>query len=247
MDLCIDIARAIDPVSHVQARARLECTACSVRSLAVCAAMKPRELMELDAIMRPSQVQAKTTFISEGEAASSVYTINEGSARLYKLLSDGRRQIIGFALPGDFLGLALRETYGFSADALEPTRMCRFDRVDFNGLVSGHPDLSTRLHDLATSELLIAQDQMMILGRRNAEERIAGFLVNMRNRWARIRGPSVTVPLPMQRLDIADSLGLTIETVSRTLSRFARDKVILMVPDGVRILNEKMLLKMADQ
>jgi CRP/FNR family transcriptional regulator, anaerobic regulatory protein len=220
------------------------CDSCDVRALAVCAAMKPIELIELESILHHVSVQPKTTFIEEGEPADRVYTLNEGSARIYKLLSDGRRQIVGFALPGDFVGLMPRDTFAFSADALDHLRLCRFERDEFDRLARHRPRLMERLHQYATDELLMAQQHMSVLGRRTAEERIATFLVDLRRRWARVSGRSVTIPLPMSRLDIADYLGLTIETVSRTLTRMARERVLLMVPDGVRVLDDARLVAM---
>jgi len=98
--------------------------------------------------------------------------------------------------------------------------------------------LLRRLHEFATHELSLAHNQMAILGRRNAEEKIASFLIGLRDRWSRIHGhPSVHVALPMSRQDIGDFLGLTIETVSRTINSLARAKSIVIVPDGVRILD----------
>lgn len=221
------------------------CDTCKVRSLAVCAALGGDELHELDAIVHQSQVIGKSTFIHQGEEAESVFSVTEGVVRLYKLLSDGRRQIIGFAMPGDFLGLALHSRYGFSADAVDDVALCRFDRREFDKLVTAKPHFLRRLHEFATHELVIAQEQMTLIGRRSAEERIAAFLIAMQERWTRIRGPSVTIQLPMQRLDIADYLGLTIETVSRTMTKLARDGVILIVPEAVRVLDPKRLNALA--
>jgi len=87
---------------------------------------------------------------------------------------------------------------------------------------------------------------MMVLGRRTAEEKIAAFLIGMRNRYARIHGNSVHVPLPMTRLDIGDYLGLTVETVSRMMTRMAREKAIVIVPDGVRLLDVARLEHLAE-
>jgi CRP/FNR family transcriptional regulator, anaerobic regulatory protein len=221
------------------------CETCKVRSLAVCAALDEKELGELEDIVHHIEIPGKSTFIHQGDEADSVFSVTEGVVRLYKLLSDGRRQIIGFAMPGDFLGLALQNRYGFSADAVENAVLCRFDRRDFDRLVGAKPHFLRRLHEFATHELVIAQEQMTLIGRRSAEERVAAFLIAMRERWARIRGPSVTIQLPMQRIDMADFLGLTIETVSRTLTKLARDRVILIVPDAVRILDEPRLMGIA--
>ena len=90
---------------------------------------------------------------------------------------------------------------------------------------------------MAGHELSLAQDQMVILGRRTAEEKVASFLVGLRKRWARIDGSTVRAPLPMSRQDIGDYLGLTVETVSRMMTKLAREKAIVITPDGVRLLD----------
>jgi CRP/FNR family transcriptional regulator len=202
-------------------------------------------LLALEAMAGDTAFAAKETLFIQGEEADAVYTITAGMARLYKLLPDGRRQIVGFALPGDFLGLAMRERYGFSADAVEPIVACRFSRRAYSAFVDARPHLLRRLHEFATHELTLAQDQMMLLGRRTAEEKLVSFLLHMRDRWARLGRASATVPLPMSRQDIADFLGLTIETVSRTFTKLAKDKAIAIVPDGVRLMNLERLETLA--
>ncbi|MBR0938647.1 Crp/Fnr family transcriptional regulator [Bradyrhizobium jicamae] len=217
------------------------CEDCKVRLFSVCAALESCELDELDRISHARQIPAHSTLFEQGALAGSVFNVTEGIVRLYKSLPDGRRQITGFALPGDFLGLALQDRYGVSAEAVTPVSVCRFLRTAFLSYVDRKPHLLRRLHEFAGHELSLAQDQMLLLGRRTAEEKIAAFLLNMQARYARIKSMSVTVPLPMSRQDIADYLGLTIETVSRTVTRLAREKVLLIVPDGVRLLDQERL------
>lgn len=221
------------------------CADCSVRMISICAALKTDELNGLDALAQHVNFAPRATIMTQDEPADSVFNLTGGVARLYKLLHDGRRQIVGFALPGDFLGLALARQNGFSAEAIDAVEACRFSRGEFSGFVTSHPQLLQRLQEFTSHELSIAQDQMVLLGRRTAEEKVASFLVNWRDRWARLTGRSVTLPLPMSRQDIADYLGLTIETVSRTFSRFAKDKTILIVPDGIRVLNAARMEKAA--
>jgi CRP/FNR family transcriptional regulator, anaerobic regulatory protein len=214
------------------------CSQCGVRPLSVCAALETDELQQLENLAQVGCLAPKATLFTQDEPAEFVYNLTAGLVRLYKLLPDGRRQIIGFALPGDFLGLALADHYGFSADTIEAVTVCRFSRHGFSAFVDTKPHLLRRMHEFATHELSLAHDQMVILGRRNAGERIASFLIGLRDRWSRLNGhSSVYIALPMSRQDIADFLGLTIETVSRTLNRLARDKSIVIVPDGVRLLD----------
>ena len=205
--------------------------------MSICACLASDELALLDALAHPVTFGAKETLFVQGQPAEAVYNLTGGAVRLYKLLPDGRRQIVGFALPGDFLGLAMRDAFGFSADAIGTVTACAFPRSAYSALVDAKPHLLRRLHDYATHELTLAQEQMLLLGRRNAEERLVCFLLTMRERWARLGRSTTTIELPMSRQDIADFLGLTIETVSRTFSKLARNRKILIVPDGVRLLD----------
>jgi len=221
------------------------CEDCKVRLFSVCGALEPLELDELDRISQVRSFTPKATLFEQDALAGSVFNVTEGIVRLYKSLPDGRRQIVGFALPGDFLGLALMDRYSVAAEAVTDVKVCRFARPAFLAYVDGRPHLLRRLHEFAGHELSLAQDQMLLLGRRTAEEKVAAFLLNLQTRYGRIGTASVTVPLPMSRQDIADYLGLTIETVSRTLTRLAREKALLIVPDGIRLLSADRLEKLA--
>lgn len=217
------------------------CAKCGVRMFSICAALEKDDLVRLDRLARHISVAAKTPLFEQGQQANNVYNVVSGTVRLFKLLSDGRRQIVGFALPGDFLGLSLSETYAYGAEVIDDAKLCQFERDEMAQFAEDNRDLLHRLYEFISHELTIAQDQMVILGRLHAEERVAVFLLNMHERFARIGRKSVTIPLPMLRADIADYLGLTVETVSRTISRMAREKIILVVPDGVRILDMEKL------
>lgn len=221
------------------------CLDCETRSFSVCAALSADELATLHALASPVRFGPKEALLVQGQSAPTVYSITSGTVQLYTLLPDGRRQIVGFALPGDFIGLSMQETASISADALDSVTACAFSRMSYSALADSKPFLLRRLHDMASHELMLAQEQMMLLGRRSAEEKVICFLLAMQRRWARIGFASVTVPLPMGRQDIADFLGLTIETVSRTLTRLARDRVILIVPDGVRLMNSSHMAMVA--
>lgn len=213
------------------------CAECSIRQLSVCAALDRAELRELAHLGRQVCFRPSETVFAQEEMTTFFYNLLQGVMRLYKLLADGRRQIIGFALPGDFLGLAASSRHNFSADAIGAVELCRFSRSGFAKFSQNKPDLLRRINELAVKELGQAQNHIVLLGRRSAEEKVATFLVGWRNRMAELSGPSQTVPLPMSRQDIADYLGLTIETVSRTFTKFERESVIQIVHGGIRILD----------
>lgn len=214
------------------------CLTCEVRPISICGALDPSELDELEALSERCSFAARQPVAMQGDPADVIYNVTSGMLRVYKLLADGRRQIVGFLLPGDFFGLALAERFAFSADAVGPTTVCRFRRSSFAALLDRKPHLLRRLHEAAAHEMTVAQDHMVLLGRHTAEVRVVLFLMAQRERWARCCGRlSVTVPLPMGRAEIGDYLGLSIETVSRTLNLFARQKLLLIVPNGVRLLD----------
>lgn len=221
------------------------CAKCGVRLFSICGALDMDDLVQLDRMTRHITIASKTLLFEQGAPATHVYSVTSGVILLFKLLPDGRRQVVGFALPGDFLGLTLSETNAFGAEVVGGADLCQFERSDISKLAEEHPKLLQRLHEFVSHELVIAQDQLVILGRLHAEERVVAFLLNMYERYARINRKSVTIPLPMLRADIADYLGLTVETVSRTISHLGREKIILVVPDGVRILDMDRLRKLA--
>ncbi len=221
------------------------CRECKARLFSVCAALTSDELDVLEALSRPISLAPRQALFAQDDEATAVYNVTDGAIRLSRLLPDGRRHVMGFALTGDFLGLALPERFGVTAEALGQTTLCRFERGAFRALVADKPHLLQRLHERAGYELTLAQDQMMLLGRRTAEEKVALFLVGLRQRYLRIGHDSITLELPMGRQDIADHLGLTIETVSRMLTRFDRERIVLIVPGGVRLLDPARLDRLA--
>lgn len=222
-----------------------DCVQCTVRTLSVCAALEPDEAGALEKLARGMCFDAHQTLFRQDEPANSVYNITSGAIRLSKVLPDGRCQVVGFALPGDFLGLAMSDCNVFSADALTATTVCQFRREAFSDLVDEKPHLLRRLHGAVSHELSLAHDQMCIIGRRTGDEKVAAFLVGLRERWSRIDGSSVDIALPMTRQDIADFLGLAIETVSRKFSLLAKQKVIVIIPGGVRVLDVAQLKVLA--
>jgi CRP/FNR family transcriptional regulator len=202
------------------------CAHCGARTQSVCNAIPDTELRRLSEASTTHTVAPGSSFITEGEAASAFFNITGGTARLYKLLPDGRRQITGFAGTGHFLGLAVSDTYAFSAEAIEQVQYCRFSRPKLRTLLDDFPQMEKRLLQLASNELVAAQEQMLLLGRKTARERLATFLLTQSRQGALCPMPRTHLALPMTRGDIADYVGLTIETVSRSLTRLRSDGLI---------------------
>ncbi len=169
---------------------------------------------------------------AEGEAADFFYKLVSGTVRVCKLLSDGRRQIEAFQLPGDIFGLESGAEHRFTAEAVEDTVVLAFRRSRFASLVHDNPAFGDQLMNSMILSLERAQEHMVLLGRKTAQEKIATFLLDMSRRLAK----ADRVELPMQRTDIADHLGLTIETVSRTLSQMVRNGLIKLAATGRTIV-----------
>ncbi len=223
------------------------CAHCNARPLSVCNVISDADLGRLATVAIVTEVAAGSTFIQESEPAHSFFNITRGTAKLFKLLPDGRRQITGFASVGHFLGLAVSDTYAFSAEAIEPVRFCRFPRARLRVLLDDFPAMEKRLLEVAANELVAAQEQMLLLGRKTARERLASFLVAQSRQGVSCHHhPRMRFPLPMTRGDIADYLGLTIETISRTLTRF-RGEGLIEIPgqSELVILNRRALESLA--
>jgi len=208
----------------------MPCAACDVRDMAICSVLQGREVDRLAQIVSRIPLADGQSIFQEGDEADFVYNILEGAVRLFKLLPDGRRQITGFLYSSDFLGLALKEHYAYSAEAVSGAVICRFPRGKLERLLDEFPKLEKRLLNEASNELIAAQDQMLLLGRKTAAERLSTFLDALARRQG-VREEGGVIELLMTRTDIADYLGLTIETVSRTFTKLRKSGVI-DVPDA---------------
>jgi CRP/FNR family transcriptional regulator, anaerobic regulatory protein len=213
------------PIRVAPTRTAEPCISCEARAHSVCGAIEEQDLARLAAVAVIRDISKGATFIREGTPATDFFNITGGTVKLFKLMPDGRQQVMGFAGMGHFLGLAVSDTYAFNAEAIEPVQLCRFSRPRLRELLRDFPALEERLLQTACNELVAAQEQMLLLGRKTARERVATFLI-ARSRAALSSGSGELVPLPMTRSEIADYLGLTIETVSRTFSRFKAEKRI---------------------
>jgi CRP/FNR family transcriptional regulator, nitrogen fixation regulation protein len=185
-----------------------------------------------------------TEIHGENEPADYVYQVKKGAVRSYKLLSDGRRQIGAFHLVGDIFGLTNGENHRFTAEAVVDTTLWLMKRRSLEVISQTDGVLARNLLSLTTRSLQHAEDHMLLLGRKDSLEKVATFLLEMDKRLAD------AMTLPMSRRDIADYLGLTLETVSRALSRLRRAGAISLAGDTLReitILDRKLLLALSLQ
>jgi CRP/FNR family nitrogen fixation transcriptional regulator len=179
----------------------------------------------------PMRFDRNVEIYGETEPAEYFYQVVTGAVRTYKVLQDGRRQIGAFHLPGDVFGLEAGEEHSFSAEAIVNSTVRVARRSAIVAMAARDSELAADLWTHTAGGLRSAQEHMLLLGRKNAEERVATFLLDMARRAAAER----VVNLPMSRQDIADYLGLTIETVSRTFTQL-ESKEAIELPSSRRIL-----------
>ena len=208
------------------------CDTCVVRNQAICASLDQGEVAALNAIGRRRNLTAGESLIWEGEDSILVANVIEGVLKLATGTEDGREQIVGVVYPSDFIGRPFGGTTSHGVTALTDARVCVFSRRDFDAFASAHPALEHKLLQRTLAELDRTRRWMLLLGRKSASEKVASFLLELSERLA----PATcdTTPeahakrftLPFSRQQIADVLGLTIETVSRQFTRLKADGII---------------------
>ena len=190
------------------------------------AAAEPTRLADVFARQPVETVAKGEAVFWEEDAAADVFQVLEGCLRLYRILPDGRRAVMGFVFGGEMLGLSLSETYLYTAEAVTGSKIRRLGRRRFNQLVEASADLARSFRNQMLEEMNAAREQIVVLGRLGAEERVIHFLLSAARKTGADRDHPVAVDFPMSRLDIADYLGLTIETVCRIVSKLKRDGFI---------------------
>jgi CRP/FNR family transcriptional regulator len=222
------------------------CHDCTVRRQAICGALEDDEIGALEAILTPATLDANQTLVSEGGPRQRVYSLTSGMIRLSNLLPDGRRQITGFLYPGDYFGLADDQTYSQTAEAVTPAQLCGFPVKQMDALMQRFPKLKDRLYTLTREALGRARESQIMLGRLAPVEKIASFLLVCARRAEFAGKPADLVDLPMTRSDIADYLGLTVETVSRSFTKLKTQNLIqLPDPHRVKIVDVQALEEVA--
>lgn len=207
------------------------CAACAIRNRAICADLDSSEIDLLNTLGRRRHLKAGEQLLWEGDEAVLVANVIEGVLKLSSGTADGKEQILGIVYPSDFLGRPFGETTPYGVEALTDAHVCVFQRADFDRFAREHPRLEHKLLERTLAELDRSRRWMLLLGRMNAEQRVATFLLEMEERLASggCAGPDERAGhfnLPLSRQQIADVLGLTIETVSRQFTRFKADGLI---------------------
>jgi CRP-like cAMP-binding protein len=181
----------------------------------------------------------------QGDEADCCYRILSGCVRMVKLMEDGRRQIGEFLMAGDLLGFDALETYDFAAEAVSDVVLRRYPRRMVDALAESNMALTRRLRDEASISLRLAHTRLVLLGRKTASERIASFLLEMAERLPAEHAN--VLDLPMGRTDIADHLGLTIETVCRVLAHLRRDGTLAIERSNITVRDSVALRQMASE
>jgi CRP/FNR family nitrogen fixation transcriptional regulator len=181
----------------------------------------------------------------QADEAAWCYRVVSGCVRVVNLLEDGRRQISEFLMPGDTFGFDALESYDFAAEAVSDVVLRRYPRRMVDALAERNIGLARRLRDVTSTSLRLAHTRLVLLGRKTASERIATFLLEMADRLPQISAN--VLDLPMSRTDMADHLGLTIETVCRVLAHLRRDGTIAINRACITVRNLVALQQMASE
>lgn len=211
------------------------CSMCAIRDKAVCGALDANEIKGLNQIARWRTYKAGDIILVDGAKSDMLANVVQGVVKLTKSLDDGRQQIVGLVFPPDFLGRVYRPDSQYFAEAATDVELCTFPKEGFERFMHDHPNLERRLLESTLSELDACREWALLLGRKSAEEKVASFLLMIAKRAPRIgcqhsgeAGPT-KFALPLSRADMADFLGLTIETVSRQITKLKTKGVIDLV------------------
>ena len=226
------------------------CEQCVVRNRAICSGLDSSELQTLNKISHHQKLSAGQSLLWEGENTLVVANVIEGVVKLTVSNADGREQIVGLMFASDFIGRPFGKESPFNATAVTDVEVCVFHRSSFDQFAAEHPNLQQKLLHRTLDELDRTRRWMLLLGRKSAEGKLASFLLEMTERLQPFgcvgNAPTSQFELPFGRQQIADVLGLTIETVSRQLTRM-RDDAVIELPSRreINILNRQALEIMA--
>lgn len=218
---------------HLASAAADKCSGCAIRHSSLCGALTNEEITDLNMIAARKQFSVGQSYYFQGDVIHSFANVTQGMAKLVRTSEDGRSQIVGLLFPSDFLGSSIGTQEDAPAshgvEAVSDLELCVFPRIKFEPLLQKHPALELKLLNRTLSELQIAREWMVLLGRKTAEERVATFLLYVAEKMTNVscQGQS-GFDLPLNRADIGDYVGLTLETVSRQISRLRKDGIIEM-------------------
>jgi len=223
------------------------CAECAVRDRSLCGSLSDDELVALNRIGQRRRIGRGETLIWAGDDSIICANLLDGMMKLSASTSDGREQTVGLLYPADFIGRPFARQAGFTVTALTDAELCVFPRGQFEAVLHDHVHMERLLLERTFAALEDARGRMLTLARRTAEERVAAFLIDMADRFgsAGCRASNdapLTFDLPLTRGEIAELLGLTIETVSRQLTRLKADGLIALPgPRAITIRDRQQL------
>ena len=225
-----------------------DCMSCVVRNRAICSTLNPDELGALSKLGRKQVVSRGQTLVWEGDESLVVANVIRGVLKLGVSTADGREQIVGVVFPSDFIGRPFGKESPYSVNALTDAEVCIFTRSSFDDFAKDHPDLQHKLLQRTLDELDRARQWMMLLGRKTASERIATLLLEISNRLGNTGCSSIApfldqFELPMDRQQMGDVLGLTIETVSRQLTKLKEAEMIALPDRRTVVIKDRQRLQ----
>ena len=230
-----------------QSQMKTLCSTCSLRELCLPVGLMPNEFEQLDAVIRQSRRLKKGEYLFRaGEPLSSLYAIRTGFFKTTVASQDGRDQVTGFFMSGELIGMdgICSHVHSCDAVALEDSEVCELPFAHMENLGQRIPSLQTHFFRLMSREIVRDQGVMLLLGNMRAEERLAAFLLNLSNRLYSRGFAANDFILRMSREEIGSYLGLKLETVSRTLSKFHHEGLILVEHKHIQILEPQALKKM---
>ncbi|MAN11286.1 MAG: Crp/Fnr family transcriptional regulator [Pseudomonadota bacterium] len=228
------------------------CADCAVRDRALCASLSDEELLELNALGQRRHLSRGEALFWAGDDSAICANLLDGVLKIVASTSDGREQIVGLLYPADFAGQLFAAQVDFTIAALTDVDLCVFPRGAFEKVLQRHARMEHLLLQRTLAALGEARSRMLSLARKSAEEKVAGFLIDMTVRMADASsratpGGPVTFDLPLSRGQMADILGLTIETVSRQITKL-RDAGVINLPGGraITIADRPALIRRAE-
>jgi CRP-like cAMP-binding protein len=229
----------------------IPCASCPLRSLPLFVPQAEGELSLIESLKRDqAMVRADASIIHEGQTNAPLFTVLSGWAFRFKTLSDGRRQILNFLLPGDFIGVQqkMADASAHGVHALTDVMLCVFQRDALWELHRGAPKLGFSVTWLTAHEESVVDDALLSVGRRSAEERVATLLVLLYKRAAALQseGSDDGVPFPLTQQHIADALGLSLVHTNKTLRKLERRGLHRISEGRLHLLDVKALARLAD-
>jgi CRP/FNR family transcriptional regulator, anaerobic regulatory protein len=210
---------------------RTRCDTCLAKREGICVSLDDEARGQLQQISRRKVFPPHNVIFRDGDEADHYFSITAGIVKLVKTLADGHQHIIGLIHQPDFMGQTLNRRHSYAAESATEVELCAYPRPAFDAFMKAHPELEHRIFEMTIRELDVCRDWTLLLGRKCSFERVAGFLLMMARRTPKLpsngNGPA-RLELPFTRAEMADYLGLTLETVSRQFSRLKAEGIITL-------------------